>query len=397
MSNSNSNKLKVLHVIPSIAPCRGGPSKAVVEMVHALRQMGIDAEIATTNDDGPNTLDVKLNAVIEHQGVPVRFFKRFSPPLNAIREFAYSYGFARWLDKHIHEYDLIHVHAIFSYCSTRTMATARKHGIPYIVRPIGQLETWALSQSKGRKDKYLNFIERRNLEHAASVQFTAKSEKAQALELIPNLKSVVIPLGIELPMLVRDAQMKLIERWQLKDGLPIIVYLSRLHPKKGLELLLSALAKLDDIEFQLLIAGDGDASYLQGLKQLAAQLEITPHCHFIGFVQGLEKNTLLQGADLYALTSHSENFGIAVLEALASGTPALVTEQVALAEQVNKEQLGYTTELNVGAIKTALSLALSNTEQLSETGSKARHFIEQHYQWPAIAKQLTELYKTISQ
>jgi len=390
------SKLKVLHVIPSVAPCRGGPSKAIIEMVQALRQLGVDAEIATTNDDGPIKLDVELNTLIEYRGVPIRFFNRFSPPIKAIREFAYSYNFTRWLAKHINDYDLIHIHAIFSYCSTKAMRIARKHGIPYIVRPIGQLEAWSLKQSKTRKAKYLELIERDNLINAGAVHFTAESEKTQALELIPELVPTVIPLGIELPILIRDASTKMVERWQLKDGIATIVYLSRLHPKKGLELLLTALARLDELEFQLVIAGDGEPDYLHELKLLAEQLKISQHCHFIGFVQGVEKNTLLQGAELYALTSHSENFGIAVLEALANASPALISQQVALAEQVEKEQLGYVTELDVESIKDALSSALTNIEQLNQIGNKARRYIEQNYQWRAIAKQLLDIYKKLS-
>ena len=393
--NSKSQTLKVLHVIPSVAPCRGGPSKAIIEMVYALRQIGVDAEIATTNDNGAELLDVELNRLTEYQGVPIRFFKRFSPPINFLREFAYSYGFTRWLNAHIADYDLIHVHAIFSYCSTRTMAIARKHNVPYVVRPIGQLESWSLEQSKGRKKQYLDLIERKNLNAAAMVHFTAESEKEQALELLPNLTSTVTPLGIDLPMLVRDSHTKMIERWQLNDHCTTLVYLSRIHPKKGLDILLKALASLDDIEFQLVIAGTGNKDHIQELKQLSEQLGIDQHCHFIGFVQGLEKNTLLQGADLFTLTSHSENFGIAVLEALASGTPALISQEVALSEQVSQEQLGYVTELNIEAVKDTLSSALNNTEQLKQTGNKARRFIEQNYQWPVISKQLLAVYKHI--
>jgi len=105
---------------------------------------------------------------------------------------------------------------------------------------------------------------------------------------------------------------------------------------------------------------------------------------------------LLQGAELYALTSHSENFGIAVLEALANASPALISQQVALAEQVEKEQLGYVTELDVESIKDALSSALTNIEQLNQIGNKARRYIEQNYQWRAIAKQLLDIYKKLS-
>lgn len=394
------DSLKVLHVIPSVSPLRGGPSKAVIEMVSALRQSGVNAEIATTNDHADNLLDVELNLLIEYQHVPVRFFHRWSPLkflswFKPFREFSYSLGFQRWLNRHINDYDAVHVHAIFSFCSSYAMWLARRRNVPYVVRPIGQLEHWSLAQSRNRKSHYLNLIERNNLLAASCVQFTADSERSQALEVIPQLKQTVLPLGLNVPMSLNQASSKLRARWKIERGAPVIAFMSRLHPKKGLELLLDALAIVDDFPFQLVIAGDGEDNYKKELqtKITASGLD---HCvTFIGFVKGAEKNILLQGADLFALTSHSENFGIAVLEALASGTAALVSSSVALSEQIAEHKLGYVTELSVNAIRRELIDALAEIDATQELGRNARDFVEQHYQWSNIAQRLSKLYKNI--
>lgn len=387
--------LRVLHVIPSVAPCRGGPSKAVVEMVKALNHLDVNAEIATTNDACESVLNVDLNGLSDYARVPVRFFARYSSSITSIREFQYSNSFRHWLKAHIQDYDLIHVHAIFSFCSSYAMTLARKKKIPYVVRPIGQLEDWALQQKSLKKNLYLSLCERKNLVNASLVHFTAESEQQQALASLPLKSSSIIPLGIVVPDKIPNASEHLHASFDIPAEHTIITYLSRIHKKKGLDLLLKALAKLEKNNVCLLIAGDGDKSYLRELKELATKLGLNNQIKWLGFIEGKQKELLLQGADLYALTSHSENFGIAVLEALASGTPVLVTKAVALATQVSENDLGYVTDTNVDAITDALQSALRSPQKRKDKGLRCNNYIEKHYQWPNIAQSLVESYQRI--
>jgi hypothetical protein len=192
--------LRVLHVIPSISPLRGGPSRAVIDMVAALRLQDVDAAILTTNDHGPGLHPELVTGRWQwHQGVPVLAFPRWSPPVAALREFAFSPALSLWLARHLKDYDLLHIHALFSYPSTSAMAQARWAGVPYILRSIGQLSPWSLAQSPGRKRLMLGLIERRNLQRAALLHFTTKAERDEAacLGLVPP--SLVLPLGVRGP------------------------------------------------------------------------------------------------------------------------------------------------------------------------------------------------------
>ncbi|NJP09717.1 MAG: glycosyltransferase [Leptolyngbyaceae cyanobacterium RU_5_1] len=387
--------MNVLHVIPSVAPVRGGPSQAVLEMVKALRSQGINAEIATTNDNGPGLLEVPLRQTIEYQGVPVCFFPRYSPNLPAIREFAFSKALTDWLWTHISDYDLVHVHAIFSYPSTAAMAIARLRNIPYLVRPLGQLCTWSLQQSALKKQVYLQLVERANLNHCRALHFTTAQEQQEAAHLGLTTSGFVLPHGLDLPEPYPDARSRLRQKLGVAPDEPIVLFLSRLHAKKGLDYLLPALGKLRAHQFTFILAGNGTPDYEAEVDQLIEQHGLRDRTYRSGFIAGEEKNVIMQGADIFALTSHSENFGIAVLEAIAAGLRVVTTPHVPLAAMIQHHQLGEVVELEVTAIAQALENALEmiqDREKNQERINLGRQIVTISYTWEQIAAQLAEIY-----
>jgi glycosyltransferase involved in cell wall biosynthesis len=285
------------------------------------------------------------------------------------------------------------------------MYLARKRGIKYIIRPIGQLENWSLQQSRLRKLVFLRLFEQSNIEQAKGIHFTAQSEFEQARMALPRISNdrvsnreiMIIPLGINPPKVIDDARSKVVERYNLDPKNKILLFLSRVHPKKGLELLFGALSNLEQTNCHLIIAGDGDPNYVEELEATSKKLGITRQCQFIGYQDGKEKQELLQGSDLYLLTSHSENFGIAVLEALAAGTPVLISQGVALAELVSGKKLGYTCEIDIVSIQSQLKYCLDkeNEHELATLGQRSAQHIQEHYQWTTIAERLKSSYQNI--
>lgn len=388
--------MKILHVIPSVSPARGGTSRAILDMVFALRDCGIDAEIATTNDDGDNLLDVPLGKSIIYDRVPTYFFSRFSPQLSALREFAFSGSFTAWLFQNITKYDLIHVHALFSYTSTVAMSIARLKDVPYITTPHGLLCEWSLQQSGQKKQAYLNLIERANLDRARAIHVTCEQERDDVVAL--NFKSPIsiLPLALtEMPAEIPNAAKLLRQSLNCPADEPIILFLARLHYKKGLEYLIPALGKLENRRFTFVIAGNGSPAYEAEIKALVVAAGIEQRTRMVGFVEGDRKDLLIQGADLFALTSHSENFGIAVLEALIVGTPVLLTPGVGLASVVLDNDLGYVADLNIDAISQALDRYLSDPDRAKQLGISARQFAIENYNWDKIAVDLMRVYQSI--
>lgn len=389
--------MRILHIIPSVASVRGGPSHAILAMVKALQSQGIKAEIATTNDNGADLLNVPLQDCIEYHEVPIRFFSRFSPNINFIREYAFSYQLTKWLWDNIDNYDLLHIHALFSYPSTAAMAIARLKKVPYIVQPHGLLCKWSLEQRTYKKKIYLKLIEEANLNSSQALHFTSQSEQQDFLLLGLSVQNFVLPLGLFPAKQIISSRQRLRERFNIPENEPVILFLSRLHPKKGLDYLIPALNKVSHHRFTFIIAGSGTPEYEAQIKSLLFSSNIYNNTRFVGFVQGEFKDILIQGSDLLVLTSHSENFGIVVLEALAAGLPLLITPGVALAPIVKEHKVGYITELEISAIASTLEEILTNPQVSKEMGERALQLFSEKYTWERIATALHQIYADIIQ
>ena len=375
--------MKVLHVIPSISPRRGGPGVAALEMAAALRQQGVEASLVTTNDDGPGLLaDLPLGRWIDQDGVPLMAFGRWSPPISPLREFAVAPALSQWLAAHLADYDLLHIHALFSYPSTSAMAQARAAGVPYVISTIGQLCHWSLARSSRRKRWMLGLIERRNLDGAAALHVTTGAERDQSADLGLAAPAVVIPLGVHLPP-VGSTQA------QPAAGPTRFLFLSRIHPKKQLEQLFEALALVPG-DWTLEIAGEGEPAYVAALQRQTEQLGIASRCQWLGFLAGEAKWQALAAADWFVLPSASENFGIAAIEALAAGLPVILSPEVAVAELLPSSgaALICASEPHVLAATLERALAKPTAAQRQE----ARRLAAERFAWPAIASQLQSAY-----
>ena len=381
-AGDSGRRMRALHVVPAVAPRYGGPSEVALRSVASLREAGIDALLATTDADGEGRLLVATGEEADYLGVPCIFFPRWRG-----ESLKPSPELARWLRGHAGEFDVVHVHSVFSHSSIAAGRAARRAGVPYVVRPLGQLDEWSLAQHAWRKRAFLALAGRGFVERAAALHWTDESEKRRAPRFAAGRPSFVAPLGVD---------ERLFEAREAGEREPVVLFLSRLHPKKNVEALIDAFASLgtEAEGWRLVVAGDGEEAYVASLRSRAAASGRA--VDFVGWLTGEQKARVLASSALFVLPSRQENFGIVVAEAMAAGTPVVVSESVALSGDVRRVKAGWVTPQDADGLSRVLSEAISSPSERARRGGAGRGLAEERYRWSAVARELASRYEALA-
>jgi len=390
--------MRLLQIIPSISLVYGGPSQMVRGFAQGLAAAGAEVTILTTNsngDSGQSPLDVPLGVPVAEENYTVRYFA-----CSPWRRYKFSVGLLTWLHQHAHEYDLAHIHALFSPLSTAAATVARSQQLPYILRPLGTLDPADLQKKKRLKQVYGRLLEGPNMAGAAALHFTSPIEAEVSHRFGACTTDWIIPLGVQPSATMPEAErQQILAQLGIPLDRPIVLYLSRLDPKKGLDLLLPALEQLvaQRLDFPLVLAGGNpqDPGYERAIAARIQAGILGDHTTLPGFVTGPAKAALLQSAALFVLPSYYENFGIAVAEAMAAGVPVVVSKGVYIWPDIEASGSGWVCELTVEGVAQSLAEALNNSAQRQLRGQQARAYAEDHYNWSAIAHQTLAAYKTL--
>jgi len=381
--------LRILHVIPAVAPRYGGPSVAVLGMCRALDAAGVPTLVAATDADGPGRLSVEVGRETVFGGVRAIFFRR-----QCSESFKWGLGLSRWLTRHVSDFDVVHVHAVFSHSSIAAGRACSKAGIPYIVRPLGTLDPWSVNRKALRKRALLAVGARRLLTAAAAIHYTTDAERRLAESTVPGLpRAAIVPLGIDDAVFVSSSGLRAPARP------PYVLSFSRLDPKKGLDLLVAAFGAASEAQgagdWRLVIAGDGEPAFVSKLRAQIAASPARDRIDLQGWVDGSAKRDLLRGASVMVAPSHQENFGISIVEAMASGTPVLVTPGVNLAAEITSAGAGWTVERSAAAVAEALVGLMSGPSTRETARARARAFADR-FTWGAVAASLRTLYEDVA-
>ncbi|ADI64698.1 hormogonium polysaccharide biosynthesis glycosyltransferase HpsP [Trichormus azollae] len=386
--------MKTLQIIPSISLIYGGPSQMVLGLAPALAKAGVEVTILTTDSNGDNgqkPLDVPLNIPIKQDGYEVIYF-RCAP----FRRYKFSLDLLKFLKNNAQYFDIAHIHALFSPISSAAAIVCRQQSLPYILRPLGTLDPSDLRKKEQLKQLYVALLERRNLAGASGIHFTSEQEAKISSRFGVSTKDLVIPLGVIPP---ENNTENIRNKFGIDNDKPVILFMSRIDPKKGLELLIPALQKLSiqGLDFHFVLAGTNpqDPIYEQKIKSEIENSQLKSHTTITGFVTGEAKISLLQTADLFVLPSYYENFGIAVAEAMVAGTPVVISDQVHIYQQVLDSESGWVGTTDVESIVRLLTTALSNLQECQRRGLNAQKYALQHFSWDAITQQVIQAYREI--
>jgi glycosyltransferase involved in cell wall biosynthesis len=271
---------------------------------------------------------------------------------------------------------------------------ARSRQLPYILRPLGTLDPIDLQKKRHLKRLYAAALERPNLAGAAAVHFTSDQEAKTSERFNTITRDLVIPLGVSLPP---SESHSIREKYHLPNDRPILLFMSRIDPKKGLDLLIPALENLDrDFHFVLAGGNPQDPSYENQIRDRIHQSSLKDKTSIVGFITGSEKTALLETADLFVLPSYYENFGIAVAEAMSVGTPVVISDQVHIWQDIERSQSGWICTCDVESLTHTLKEALCDRAEQLRRGKNAQVQAQQNYSWNAIAQQLISIYQEIS-
>lgn len=381
--------MRILHVIGGVAPRYGGPSAALPALCRAVMDRGHHVEVFTTDIDGPGRLPLPTGRPMVWQGVPTTVF-----PVRRPRAYAPAPALGLAL-RRVQAFDVVHIHSLYRFHTLAAAFWCRRRGVPYVLRPHGSLNPYHRATRRTLKAVYELLVERRNLDHAAAVHCTSQAEADAVKSLGMRAPVVVVPLPVEVARYARPAAPA---RSLTPPGARrLVTFLGRIAPKKGVDVLVDAFARIAPTfpDVALAIAGP-DGGHLPEVVARVQVHSLVERVHILGHVAGEEKVTLLQASTVLALPSLDENFALSVAEALAAGTPVVVSPGVALHREIAAAGAGLVAPRTAEGVARALDRLLARPELAARCGTNGRALAVRLFAPERVGEQLEALYRQVA-
>jgi glycosyltransferase involved in cell wall biosynthesis len=375
-------RMRIVHYSPGMRLELGGVVRAVLDWCSVLSARGHEVILAGYKmDDVPpdwNGTNGKPRLVS-------------IPPASRPNGFVSADAVRLW-EELLTPGTVAHLHCPWTASNMQMSRAARRRGVPYVVSIHGLLNDWSMTRSPWKKRLFLAAGGRRYLRAATKIHCTAESERRQIGRWLGDVPSVVLPLLVDLSPYQACGQSS-----AARNGEPLLLFLSRLHEQKGVDILIEAAALLRTTgrRFKLAIAGTTmDADYQKRLEAQIARHDLGDIVQFVGFVTGAEKIALYQSADLFVLPTRHENFGLALIEAMAAGTPVLTTRGADIWQEIAAAG-GTISENNPAALCDAIVKLLADRPALAAAGRRERDWVLQKWNTEKLAADYEAMYAGI--
>ena len=387
-SATSPGRLRLLHIIRSADPRGGGPIEGVIQQDAAMGIAGTREIVSLDPPDAPFLEDLKIS--VHAMGVtPYADLGR-----NKLSAFGYSPKLVPWLRANVHVYDCVFINGLWNYASVGSSLVLPGGGVPYFVFSHGMMDPWFRRTYPMKHHlKQLSWLlfEGRLAAGAQAILFTSQEELkgAQGAFAGHAFKSEIVRYGTSVPEEGPDDQQAFHARCPTLMGRPYLLFLSRIHEKKGCDLLIEAFATVRERapELQLVMAGPDQAGWVQALKAETIRLGFGEQVHWPGMLSGNAKWGAFRGAEAFVLPSHQENFGIVVAESLGCGTPVLISDKVNIWREILDGGAGFVEPDDLRGTTALLDRWLRTpAAERSAMGMNARRTFESHFDIQAAAE-----------
>jgi glycosyltransferase involved in cell wall biosynthesis len=374
--------MKILHVVPSYKPAYiyGGPIESVSKLCEGLAAHGHDVDVYTTTANGEAELDIVPGTTMVVDGVKVTYFKRITKDPTHV-----SPDLWRAVNSSVKEYDIVHVQSWWNILVVVATCICHLKKVKVLISPRGMLSQYIFETGNTKMKKLIHYTAGKWALSKSWFHATADSEAIECREIISEWKGFIEPNILTLPDLPIEKNI---------NKVFTLIFLSRVHPKKGIEILLHAISKL---QFPVLfkIAGSGEDEYIKQLKDLIVRLDITEKVIWTGWLDREQKFLELMHADLFVLVSLNENFANVVVESLHMGTSVLLSEEVGLAGFVRAYDQGWVSTLEVADVALKISAAYIDHDKRARIREQGRSVIESHFSADKLISNYVTAYQRI--
>jgi glycosyltransferase involved in cell wall biosynthesis len=381
----NGGLMNILHFKPTMCLEEGGVVKAVLDLCTMSQE---NDPIGIVSFDPSGVPDSWLK---DAAGSPRVYQLHGEPgPASTLKS-----THKKQLREIVKQYDVVHLHSMWNLANPQVAKICTELGKPYVLSVHGMLDDWCIAQRKPKKMLYLKTWGRRLLKDAEAIHCTADAELRQASKWFAKSKGRVVPLPLDLSEYTELSGPELAYQsfTGLDRELPKVLFLSRIHYKKGVDRLIQASALLRErgVDHQLVIAGTGDSAYVDEMKSLVRSVGIEDSTYFLGFATGQAKISLFEACDVFALPTSQENFGFVFFEALATGTVVLTTKGTDTWSEIEQSGAGVIAENTPEAFAVSLDKILQRKDVFQAKSAQAREWVWSNFS----ADQVREGYNTL--